>query len=255
MIKNNIDYKTRIEKSIASYRRRTQSTVAFKAALIDMDGTLYDSMPNHARAWKKMCDEVGLDCNEKEFFHFEGMTGKQTVCELFKRNNRPLPDDEYCELLYKIKSRYFNTMRKVSVMPGAAEMVEKLKELDITRVVVTGSGQRSLIERIMHDFPGIFSPDRLITSHDVKSGKPSPEPYLKAMELIGEPSEACVVIENAPLGVISGHRSGAYVVGVSTGPIPEVELAASGADIVFSSMEMLAANIDYIFKDTEYNRQ
>ena len=54
-----------------------------------------------------------------------------------------------------------------------------------------------------------------------------------------KPNE-CIVIDNAPLGVESGHASGAFTIGVTTGPIATEELKEAGADIVFPSMHDLA---------------
>ena len=119
-------------------------------------------------------------------------------------------------------------------------MLGFLEQVDIKRVLVTGSGQSSLLNRLNSDFPGAFSMDMRVTGRDVTKGKPSPEPYLKAMEIAGVKPNECIVIENAPLGVESGHASGAFTVGVNTGPIPEDELRAAGADIVFPSMKAFA---------------
>ena len=55
------------------------------AALIDMDGTLYNSMPNHARAWKLLMDEAGIPAREEEFYLYEGATGAATIDRLILR--------------------------------------------------------------------------------------------------------------------------------------------------------------------------
>ncbi|MDE5672111.1 MAG: HAD family hydrolase, partial [Duncaniella sp.] len=83
-----------------------------------------------------------------------------------------------------------------------------LKETGLQRVLVTGSGQRSLIDRISADFQGIFQEDKVITSRDVTHGKPHPEPFIKAMQLARVSPSQAIVIENAPLGVEAGDRSG-----------------------------------------------
>ena len=56
-----------------------------RAALIDMDGTLYDSMPHHTAAWHRLMTEAGVDCTPEEFYLYEGRTGASTIDELFKR--------------------------------------------------------------------------------------------------------------------------------------------------------------------------
>ncbi len=211
-----------------------------KAALIDMDGTLFDSMPSHARAWHRMVSELGIKCSLDEFFGYEGMTGAATIDLIFRRElGRPATEREKVEL-YARKTGYFNEQPRVPVMPGAARMLETLAGRGVRRVLVTGSGQKSTIGRLAEEFPGAFEEGMMVTSRDVSRGKPDPEPYLLAMEKAGVlPSEA-VVIENAPLGVKAGAASGAFTVAVTTGPIRESEMRAAGADMVFPSMEAFA---------------
>lgn len=222
---------------------QSQVTIIPKVALIDMDGTLYDSMPSHARAWRQMMLEVGVDVPEEEFFLYEGRTGASTINLLFNRAfNRDATAEEK-ESLYKRKSELFAAMPQVNPMPGAKEFLEFLEQAGVRRVLVTGSGQRSLIDRLERDFPGAFTPDMMITSREVTKGKPDPEPYLKAMQLAGVQPNECIVIENAPLGIESGHRSGAFTIGINTGPIPISALEEAGADIVYPSMPEFAEGL------------
>lgn len=211
-----------------------------KAALIDMDGTLLDSMPSHARAWQRMVSELGIDCGLDEFFGYEGMTGAATIDLIFRRElGRPATEQEKTEL-YARKTGYFNELPRVPVMPGAARMLEILKKRGIKRVLVTGSGQKSTIGRLAEEFPGAFEEGMMVTSRDVSRGKPDPEPYLLAMSKAGVLPSDAMVVENAPLGVKAGAASGAFTVAVTTGPIPEQDMWDAGADMVFPSMEAFA---------------
>lgn len=214
-----------------------------KAALIDMDGTLYDSMVNHTAAWHRLMTEIGVDCTREEFYLYEGRTGASTINELFKRQWGREATAKEKEELYQLKTVYFRELPPVSPMPGASEMTATLARMGLKRVLVTGSGQSSLINRLDEDFPGIFTPELRITSRSVTHGKPHPEPFLKAMELAGATPSECIVIENAPLGVEAGARSGAFTVGITTGPVPREALEEAGADLVFPSMPDFAANV------------
>ncbi len=207
-----------------------------KAALIDMDGTLYDSMPRHADAWMEMCRRAGLDAEHDEFFLHEGRTGAATIDILMRRTfGRPATDKEKKEL-YAIKSAAFAAMPPVDPMPGAARMLRTLADAGITRVLVTGSGQATLLDRLDSDFPGAFSPALRITSADVSRGKPDPEPYLRAMSMAGVEPWQSIVIENAPLGVQSGVAAKAFTVAVTTGPIPREAFVEAGASLIMPSM-------------------
>lgn len=212
-----------------------------RAALIDMDGTLYDSMPWHARAWHRMITELGIEANVDEFFSYEGMTGEATINLIFKRAfNRSASADEVKDL-YAKKTRYFRESNKATIMPGAQRMVTEFKSYGIKTILVTGSGQASLIDRINADFDNAFSLQ--ITAHDVRHGKPHPEPYLRGLEKADVSPLNAVVIENAPLGVESGARAGIFTIGLTTGPIPAEKLYEAGADIVYKSMEELADSL------------
>lgn len=206
------------------------------AALLDMDGTLYDSMPHHADAWAKMAKANGLDVNRDEFFMYEGRTGASTINILFNRQYGRDATQEEIKELYAQKSNNFKSMPPVDPMPGAAELLNFLKEAGMKRVLVTGSGQSSLINRLDTDYPGIFLPDMRITAANTTQGKPHPDPYLRAMELAGVDAAHAVAFENAPLGVESAARSGALTVAIATGPIPKEALYEAGAHIVYDSM-------------------
>ena len=93
-----------------------------------------------------------------------------------------------------------------------------------------------------------------VTGHDVRRGKPSPEPYLKGALKAGVQPSQCIVIENAPLGVQAGHAAGCFTIGVTTGPIPEKDLYTAGADIVYPNMDALAQALPTLieaFKQTQ----
>lgn len=207
-----------------------------KAALIDMDGTLYDSMPNHARAWSRLMREAGIECREEEFFMLEGSTGANTIDLMIRRQwGRPATDAEKRDM-YALKDKYFVEQPPVQPMPGARELVDRLLGLGITTVLVTGSGQNSLLNRLETDFPGAFPVERRVTSASVTHGKPHPEPFLKGLELAGADAANAIGIDNAPLGVASAHAAGITAIGVVTGPVPSEALSGAGADIVFNSM-------------------
>lgn len=221
-------------------QRHHFTSITPKAALIDMDGTLYDSMKNHTAAWHRLMTEAGIPCTRNEFYLYEGRTGASTINLLINRAwGRDATDEEKAEMYHR-KTLYFNELPPVEPMPGAADMLNTLKVVGMKRVLVTGSGQSSLLSRLDTDFPGIFEPDMRVTSRDVKHGKPHPEPFIRAMQLARVTPSQSIVIENAPLGIEAGDRAGAFTIGVTTGPIPVEEMERAGAAVVFPSMEAFA---------------
>lgn len=230
-------------KEISQYlNRHGIKSMIPQAFLFDMDGTLYDSMGNHASAWHRMATETGIESTLDEFYLYEGATGGATVNKLFQRAYGRDATAEEIKRLYARKAELFCEMPKPDVMPGARQLVKYVRNLPwhpIT-VLVTGSGQMSLLDRLNLNYDGAFPADRRITAMDVSVGKPSPEPYLKGMAIANVEPQQCIAIENAPLGIMSAHRSGAFTVAVTTGPIPEEEMWKSGADVVFNSMPQCA---------------
>lgn len=216
-------------------------SIRYRAALIDMDGVLYDSMKYHTLAWHRMMTEIGVPCTREEFYRYEGMTGRATIELLFRRHfNREATEDEIREL-YDRKTRYFEEIGRRETMPHAAEVLRYFRQRGLRCVLVTGSGQGSILERVERDYPDIF--DARVTARDVRHGKPHPEPYLMGAAKAGVPPEECVALENAPLGCQSAHAAGCFTIGVTTGPLQAPELAEAGADRVFTSMLELANNI------------
>lgn len=213
-----------------------------RAALFDMDGTLYDSMPHHADAWLEMTRQIGIEADRDEFFLYEGRTGASTINILFQRAYGRDATDEEARRLYGIKSDLFRAMPPVDPMLGAARLLRQVMDLGLTRVLVTGSGQNTLLSRLDTDFPGAFPAGMRITAANTEHSKPHPDPYLKAMALAGTEPWQSIAFENAPLGVESASRSGAFTIAVATGPIPVDTLASAGADLVYPSMPALASS-------------
>lgn len=203
-----------------------------KAVLFDMDGVLYDSMPNHAKAWSTAVTEFGLSMSPHEAYLHEGRTGHGTINILAHRHWGRNATTEEMERIYAAKSALFNTCPEPQPMPGAAQLLQSIRSLGLTIVLVTGSAQHSLLTRLAHDFPGIFSAERMVTAFDVKHGKPHPEPYLMGLEKAGVSASEAIVIENAPLGVEAAHAAGIYTIAVNTGPLSPKVLLDAGADIV-----------------------
>lgn len=203
-----------------------------KAVLFDMDGVLYDSMPNHAKAWSTAVTEFGLSMSPHEAYLHEGRTGHGTINILAQRHWGRNATTEEMERIYAAKSALFNTCPEPLPMPGAAQLLQSIRSLGLTIVLVTGSAQHSLLTRLAHDFPGIFSAERMVTAFDVKHGKPHPEPYLMGLEKAGVSASEAIVIENAPLGVEAAHAAGIYTIAVNTGPLSPKVLLDAGADIV-----------------------
>jgi HAD superfamily hydrolase (TIGR01509 family) len=217
-------------------RKHNYANVSVKAALCDMDGTLYDSMPHHADAWRQVISAEGIECTRDEFFMYEGRTGASTINILFKRAFGHGATDDECKRIYKAKTEAFKSMPPVRIMPGAQSLMRQFVAAGIAPVLVTGSGQASLLDKLNADFDNVFPPEMRVTAHDVQHGKPHPEPYLMALKKAGVAANCAIALENAPLGVQSAADAGVFTIAVVTGPIPREAMIEAGAAVVFDSM-------------------
>ena len=239
-----------LEKEIADYLSKSgNKTLNVKALLFDMDGVLFDSMPFHAVAWSRAAKEFGLEISERQAYMNEGRTGAGTINELALNQWGREATQQEIESIYKRKAEIFVACGVAEPMKGAAELLNAIKRAGLRIVLVTGSGQKSLLDRLNRSFPNIFAPGNMVTAFDVKYGKPNPEPYLMGLKKAGvQPNEA-VVVENAPLGVRAGVAAGIFTVAVNTGPLPDECLWKEGANVVFPSMQYFAEHWNELKKD------
>lgn len=212
---------------------------SIKAVFFDQDGVLYNSMPYHAVSWAWAMTKHGLPYTEMECYRNEGRTSTGVIQELHQRLYGTPATPELIETIYTDKSAHFTEMTGgfPGTIPGVSDVLFFLREHGIQCWVVTGSGQRNLINALNETFDNVFA--GIISSFDVQKGKPDPEPYLKAWERCGFAKNECMVVENAPLGVRAAKAAGLFTIAVNTGPLPDEELQAEHADLVMPDMHAL----------------
>jgi len=214
-----------------------------KAVLFDMDGVLYDSMKYHSKSWYETISEEGLHSTPEEFYLHEGRVGSNTINLIFERELGRKATEEEIKRIYKKKSELFGLYNEGDTIPYAFDMLEAVKAKGLDCILVTGSGQPTLLDKLEDNFPGIFQKDKMVTAFDVKNGKPHPEPYLMGLEKGGHlKSNQAVVVENAPMGVESAVAAGLFTIAINTGPLDEKVLWDAGANIVLPSMKALFDN-------------
>lgn len=207
-----------------------------KAVLFDMDGVLYDSMPHHAIAWQESMKRFGIDMTEADAYATEGARGIDTIRQIATRQGKEVSLEE-AQRMYDEKSRIFHEMPDAPIFDGVFDMMEKIKRAGMTVNVVTGSGQRPLIRRLLNDFGRYLDENHITTAYDVKRGKPYPDPYLMGLQKAGnlKPFEG-IVVENAPLGVRSSVSAAIFTVAINSGPLPDKALLDEGADVLYDKM-------------------
>lgn len=239
-----MNYKESIEK----YEQlQGHKALQLRAVLFDMDGVLFDSMPFHADAWSQVMTEAGFNFSREDVYMNEGRTGADTIntASIAQFGHPSTP--EQIEALCKAKCDIFATYPPTPRMPGALELIEKVKACGLTPMIVTGSGTPTLLDRIQSNFPGLFDENHIVTSFNVKRGKPYPDPYLLALEKGGFAPNEAIVVENAPLGVTAGVAAGLFTIAANTGPLRDSVLSDAGASLVFPSIQALCDEWDNLY--------
>ena len=214
-----------------------------KAVLFDMDGVIYDSMGNHAVSWHDSMEDYGLKMPYEAAYQYEGMRGVETIKTLARQQWSEELSDEKTQEMYAHKSATFAERVKTHpapVMPGIKELMQQIKADGLKICVVTGSGQHTLLDKLLSDFKGLLQEDLIVTAFDVTHGKPHPEPYQTGMRKCGVQPWETIVVENAPLGVRAAVAAQCFTIAVNTGPLPDESLVQEGADLIFPKMTALS---------------
>jgi beta-phosphoglucomutase len=209
-----------------------------KGIIFDVDGVLVDSMPYHAMAWIEAFATVGIEIKESEIYEIEGSNHIGVVNLIFKKYGKVPESGDYEDLLLKKRTHFMNNNNSQPF----ENMQECLKTLKNTYKLAVASGaDRTIVTSLMTKFyPDIF--DAIVSGEDVKHGKPDPEPYITAAGMLGIDPKDCIVIENAPLGVLSAKNAGMYCIAVPTYLSPD---KLKDADLLLDSHKTL---VDYLNK-------
>ena len=219
--------------NLAQHKKVKMRPSNIQAVFFDMDGVLYDSMPNHEYTWIHSLKEYGIDFSPEEAYMNEGRTGFATIRISFEKYlSRPATKEEQ-EAVYALKTKLMGERPKAPLLPGMQDIVKQLRANHIQVYVVTGSRQPALVDKLDAHFN--MAPRNIISGNDVKQGKPHPEPYLIAWERSGIKKENCMVVENAPMGVESAKTAGIYTIAVNTGKLEDQILLDAGADELFAN--------------------
>lgn len=206
-----------------------------KAIIFDMDGVLVDSMRFQADAWAKAFQDADINIVREDIYELEGSNDKRLIKSIFKEARKE-PEPEHFERLPE-KKRDLLEFDRIKPFEGIPECLDELKR-HFRLAMVSGSNRNTVGKIVDKFFSGYF--DVVINGSDLERGKPDPDPYLKALEMLGLTKNECMVIENAPLGITAAKRAGLYCVAVASMLEPE---KVQHADLV---LEDHASLFDYL---------
>jgi mannitol-1-/sugar-/sorbitol-6-phosphatase len=201
-----------------------------RGLLFDLDGVLVDSTPAVERVWHSWALEHGFVPHEV-VRRAHGRPSMTTIREL-------LPNGDHEKENNEVERREIADVEGVIPLPGALQLLQNLPRASWT--IVTSCTRKLAHVRITA--AGLPVPKVLVTSTDVKNGKPNPEPYIKGAEILHFAQSDCVVVEDAPAGIRAGKAAGSRVLAVRT-TSDDAELTAAGADWIIDDLSKLSFRV------------
>lgn len=203
------------------------------AVLFDFDGVLVDSTAVVAAQYTRWAQEHGLDPAAL----VKTAHGVRTI-EVVRRW---LPHLDAEEETRKIEKREADDP-DVVVMPGAVDL---LRSIPHGRWGIVTSGGHLLASTRIRVL-GLPEPAVLVTADDVARGKPDPEPYLLGANRLGYKPEDCIVLEDAPAGILAAHRAGMRVISMpSTYAVEDL----AEADFLVAGLKQICVKTDTVHPD------
>jgi sugar-phosphatase len=194
------------------------------AVLFDLDGVLVDSLRVVERAWRRWAAEHQVEVDDV-LAAIHGRTAREVVAVF-------APNCDVTEQAKLVSSYERLDGGELTPMPGASECIALASR---GRWAIVTSGTRKLaLARL--SAVGLPVPEIMITADDVSAGKPDPEPYRLAAKTLEVDPAHCVVVEDAPMGILAAKRAGMTVLAVTSTHQPA---ALDQADLVFPTMHAI----------------
>lgn len=184
----------------------------YEGLIFDMDGTLIDTMPVHAKAWGMVGKQFGYEFDSQIMYNLGGATVRTIAEEMMKLANMPL--ERLDEVITAKRALSYQLIPSQSTLLPTFDIVKYFYQ---KKPIALGSGShRKIIDMLIDklDIASYFN--AIVSADDVKAHKPHPETFLRCAELIKINPTNCIVFEDADLGVKAGLSAGMDVFDIRT---------------------------------------
>ena len=228
-----------IKNAIANLTLEKILNLDFECAIFDLDGVVADTFQLHFSSWSEICKRYGYNLSSEEFRKIIfGRRGEESAKILF---DGKITDDEAKEIGVEV-DRIFRVIAqgKLKEVDGAVEFIKILKENGI-KIALATSAPFENVELIFSELNlnGLF--DVVVSSKDVKRGKPEPDIFILAGEKLNCNPRECIVFEDSIAGLISAKRAGMFAVGLET-TLTKTELS-NYADLTIKNFFEILKNV------------
>lgn len=203
-----------------------------KGVIFDMDGVITETSEMHYKAWKKTADLLAIPFDKAFNESLKGISRRASLMKILEKGQLDLPEERIQALMYDKNEFYVSLISaytKEDLNPGIYEFMVSLKEKKIKIGIASASKSAPmLVEKL-----GIGDLVDCIVDPSSVPGKPQPDIFLKAAELLGLNSKECIGVEDAAAGVQAIKSAEMIAVGIG-----DKELLKQ-ADIVFKNTILL----------------
>jgi beta-phosphoglucomutase-like phosphatase (HAD superfamily) len=193
-----------------------------RALVFDMDGTMVDSMPAHARSWEVFTQRHGIRMSVQEVLKkTTGRTGVECIRILMGDG---IQDDEAVKLINEKEALYREFFaRDFREVAGFREFAKVAMQRGLKLAIAT-AGDKNNIGFVLEHLKLAQHPDAIVGGDEGIAGKPQPDLFLEAARRVQVPAAECIVFEDAPFGIEAARRAGMRAVAICSTHPPE-ELA------------------------------
>ena len=211
------------------------------AVLWDMDGTLIDSEPYWMKSEGSFAKANNSNWTEQDGLSLVGMSLYDSSKIIKERVGSDLEPEQIIQKLTDDVSAQLK--QEIFWRPGARDLLLLLRKKKVKTALVTMSMHR--MAKQVADSIGFNAFDVIVAGDDVRHGKPHPEPYLKAAELLGVKPEDCVALEDSLTGLRSAEAANTKAVGVKN----IVEIPMEPGRVLWPTLEGVSmADLRRLFK-------
>ena len=207
--------------------------------LFDMDGTLFDTEKHYQWAWRKAIADAGYELDASEVLKLRSLGAPYNVAQFQEWFGE--------EVDYRaIRQERVDLMKdmlahEIPLKPQVPQTLEKLRQMGYSMAVVTATAQEQAVSNLkLAGLLPFF--DHVISASMVKRGKPAPDVYLYACEVLGVQPENCYAVEDSPNGVMSAHAAGCCTIMIPDLSQPDEKLSR----ILYGKAETLTDVIPYL---------
>lgn len=209
--------------------------------LLDLDGTLVDSVHEHVLAWKLAFQRVGVEVPSTRLHRAIGMAGEQLVTAVAGS----AVETGVGDVVRDLHDEFFaQSLAQVRALPGAGELVQRI-HAGGRKVVITTGSPPEVVDRMLDLLEQPNSIDHVLTSEAPGQGKPAPDTLLEAMRIAN--SRSAVLVGDAVWDVLAAVAADIPCIGLRSGGMSEAELREAGAVLVLEDADELVGDLDRLF--------